>query len=190
MYGESRARAAEYWGEAYAPLDRYLIAQDAPARAQAWYRQQSPQMQANLDGFAAGINAYIAAHPDHVPAELKRVLPLSGVDVMAHAHRLMQFFYVAPMNRVMLAEAPVQAPAGGAVVPATAGGAAVPALAGGAAVAAANDGDDAAGGDGLLCCLPRSKLTFALSCRRLASTAATAPECHSNSGFAANTELR
>lgn len=46
------------------------------------------------------------------------------------------------------------------------------------------------GGDGLLCCLPRAKLTFALSCRRLASTAATAPECHSNSGFAANTELR
>lgn len=101
MYGESRARAAEYWGADYAPLDRYLIAHEAPERAQAWYKAQTPQMRANLDGFAAGINAYIAAHPDHVPAELKRVLPITGVDVMAHAHRLMQFLYVAPMSRML-----------------------------------------------------------------------------------------
>ncbi|WP_353218054.1 penicillin acylase family protein [Sandarakinorhabdus sp.] len=113
MYGESRARAAEYWGESYAPLDRYLIAHDAPARSLAWYKQQSPQMQANLDGFAAGINAYIAAHPDHVPAELKRVLPVSGVDVMAHAHRLMQFLYVAPMGRMLAAPAPAGKAASG-----------------------------------------------------------------------------
>ena len=101
MYGESRARAAEYWGADYAPLDRYLIAHDAPERGKAWYKAQTPQMRANLDGFAAGINAYIAAHPDHVPAELKRVLPISGTDVMAHAHRLMQFLYVAPMGRML-----------------------------------------------------------------------------------------
>lgn len=101
MYGESRARAAEYWGAEYAPLDRYLIAHDAPERARAWYKAQTPQMRANLDGFAAGINAYIAAHPDHVPPELKRVLPITGVDVMAHAHRLMQYLYVAPMGRML-----------------------------------------------------------------------------------------
>ncbi|WP_156255485.1 penicillin acylase family protein [Sandarakinorhabdus oryzae] len=101
MYGESRARAAEYWGADYAPLDRYLIAHDAPERARAWYKAQSPQMRANLDGFAAGINGWMAAHPDHVPAELKRVLPITGVDVMAHAHRLMQYLYVAPMGRML-----------------------------------------------------------------------------------------
>ena len=101
MYGESRARAAEYWGAEYAPLDRYLIAHDVPVRAQAWYKAQTPQMRANLDAFAAGINAWIAAHPDHVPAELKRVLPITGLDVMAHAHRLMQFLYVAPMARML-----------------------------------------------------------------------------------------
>lgn len=101
MYGESRARAAEYWGADYAPLDRYLIAHDAPARSLDWYKAQTPQMRANLDGFAAGINAYLAAHPDHVPADLSQVLPISGVDVMAHAHRLMQFLYVAPMGRML-----------------------------------------------------------------------------------------
>ncbi len=101
MYGESRAKAAEYWGPDYAALDRYLIAHDAPDRAQAWYKAQTPQMRANLDGFAAGINAFLAAHPDHVPAELTRVLPITGVDVMAHAHRLMQYLYVAPMGRML-----------------------------------------------------------------------------------------
>ena len=101
MYGESRAKAAEYWGPDHAALDRYLIAHDAPERSIAWYKAQTPQMRANLDAFAAGINAYIAAHPDHVPAELKRVLPITGVDVMAHAHRLMQYLYVAPMGRML-----------------------------------------------------------------------------------------
>ncbi|OYQ33874.1 acylase [Sandarakinorhabdus cyanobacteriorum] len=101
MYGESRARAAEYWGPEHAALDRYLIAHDVPERAQAWYKAQAPQMRANLDAFAAGINAWMAAHPDHVPAELRRVLPITGVDVMAHAHRLMQFLYVAPMGRML-----------------------------------------------------------------------------------------
>lgn len=101
MYGESRARAAEYWGAEYAPLDRYLIAHGAPERAKAWYRAQTPQMRANLDAFAAGINAWIAAHPGSIQPELKRVLPITGVDVMAHAHRLMQFLYVAPMARML-----------------------------------------------------------------------------------------
>ena len=101
IYGESRARAAEYWGAEYAALDRYLIAHDVPARAQAWYKAQTPQMRANLDAFAAGINAYVAAHPDAVPADLKRVLPITGVDVIGHAHRLMQFLYVAPMARML-----------------------------------------------------------------------------------------
>jgi acyl-homoserine-lactone acylase len=107
MYGESRARAAEYWGADYALLDRYLIAHDAPARSLAWYKAQSPQMRANLDAFAAGINAYVTDHPGAVPAELKRVLPITGVDVMAHAHRLMQYLYVAPMRRML---APPAAP--------------------------------------------------------------------------------
>jgi acyl-homoserine-lactone acylase len=101
IYGESRARAAEYWGADYAALDRYLIAHDVPERSRAWYKAQTPQMRANLDAFAAGINAWIAAHPDAVPADLKRVLPITGVDVIGHAHRLMQFLYVAPMARML-----------------------------------------------------------------------------------------
>ena len=107
MYGESRARGAEYWGAAHAAEDRWLIANDVPQRAALWFKAQSPQMRANLEAFADGINAYARAHPGAIAPEFAQVLPLSGVDIMAHAHRLMQFQYVAPRQRMLAAgEAP------------------------------------------------------------------------------------
>ena len=101
MYGESRARGAEYWGPDAEKLDRWLIANDVPERAKLWFRMQTPQMQQNLDAFAAGVNAYAAAHPDAIAPEMRQVLPLSGVDIIGHAHRLMNYNYIASENRVM-----------------------------------------------------------------------------------------
>lgn len=100
-YGESRARAAEYWGEKYEAQDKWLVANDVPARSIRWFRQQTPQMQKNLDAFAAGVNAYAAAHPDKIAPEVKVVLPLSGVDIIAHAQRLMNFGYIASDRKVL-----------------------------------------------------------------------------------------
>lgn len=101
MYGESRARGAEYWGPEGEKLDRWLIANDVPERAKAWYRAQTPQMRQNLDAFAAGVNAYATAHPDAIAPEMRQVLPLSGVDIIGHAHRLMNYNYIASESRVM-----------------------------------------------------------------------------------------
>jgi acyl-homoserine-lactone acylase len=101
MYGESRARAAEYWGEKYESQDKWLVANDVPGRSVQWFRQQTPQMQKNLEAFAAGINAYAAAHPDRIAAEVKVVLPLKGVDIIAHAQRLMNFGYIASDRKVL-----------------------------------------------------------------------------------------
>lgn len=101
MYGESRGRGAEYWGENSAVLDRWLIANDVPARSKLWFKAQTPQMQKNLAAFAAGINAYAAANPAKIAPEMQRVLPVSGVDIMGHAHRLMNYFYIASESRVM-----------------------------------------------------------------------------------------
>jgi acyl-homoserine-lactone acylase len=100
LYGESRGRAAEYWGAKYLPLDRYLAANDAWARAQDWYQQQTPEMKADFDAFAAGIDAYGKEHPEKLADEVKVVLPVSGVDVVAHWERVMQFQYIAPLTRV------------------------------------------------------------------------------------------
>lgn len=102
MLGEARARAAEYWGEKFAAQDRWLVANDVPARSATWYAQQTPQMRVDLDAFAAGINAYAVAHPDRIAPEVKQVLPISGVDIMAHAHRLMNYVYIASDQRVLV----------------------------------------------------------------------------------------
>lgn len=102
LFGEARGRAAEYWGGAdNETQDRWLVANDVPTRAVTWFRQQTPQMRADLDAFAAGINAYAAAHPDALDPAMRRVLPVSGTDVMAHAHRLMNYVYIASDRKVL-----------------------------------------------------------------------------------------
>lgn len=101
MYGESRAQAAEYWGAKYESQDKWLIANDVPERSKSWFRQQTPQMRKNLDAFAAGVNAYAAAHPDRIAPEVKVVLPLTGVDIIGHAQRLMNFGYIASDRKVL-----------------------------------------------------------------------------------------
>lgn len=101
LYGEARGRAAEYWGESFADSDRWMLANDVPRRAASWYRAESAAFRANLDAFAEGINAYAKAHPDKIDPAVKVVLPVTGEDVMAHAHRLMQFIYIAPRERTL-----------------------------------------------------------------------------------------
>lgn len=98
LYGESRARGAEYWGEKYEATSVWLLKNDVPARAKSWYDAQEPGFKANLDAFAKGMNDYAAAHADAIAPEVRVVLPVNGVDVVAHAHRLMNFVYVASPN--------------------------------------------------------------------------------------------
>ncbi len=100
LYAESRGRAAEYWGPGYAAMDRYITANDVMPRAQEWYKQQSPEMKADLDAFAAGINQFGKDHGEELSPEVRKVLPVTGVDVVAHWERVMEFQYLAPMQKV------------------------------------------------------------------------------------------
>lgn len=101
LYGEARGRAAEYWGQSEVDSDQWVLSNDIYERARIWYMREPASFRANLDGFAAGINAYAKAHPDKIDPAVRQVLPVSGVDVMAHAHRLMNYIYVAPMQATM-----------------------------------------------------------------------------------------
>jgi acyl-homoserine-lactone acylase len=105
LYGQARGRAAEYFGPAEAESDRWVLANDVYERAGDWYRQEPAAFRANLDAFAEGINAYARAHPDKLDPAVRQVLPVTGVDVMAHAHKLMNFQYVAPAQRTLGANA-------------------------------------------------------------------------------------
>jgi len=100
LYGEARGKGAEYWGPEYEETTKWLVMNDVPARAQQWYDVYSPEFRAKIDAFAEGMNAYAAAYPEAIDPELAVVLPVSGVDVVAHAHRLMNFIYVASPGRV------------------------------------------------------------------------------------------
>jgi acyl-homoserine-lactone acylase len=96
LYAEGRGRAAAYYGRDELASDRWMAINDVPGRAQAWLSEQTPAFRADLEAFAAGMNAYGAAHPGALAAEARRVLPITGADVIGYAHRLFQYVYIAP----------------------------------------------------------------------------------------------
>jgi acyl-homoserine-lactone acylase len=94
LYGQARGRASEYWGESYFESDKWVRTMGVPERAARWYDQQSPSFRKDLDAFAAGINAYASEHPDRISSDVKMVLPVSAIDVIAHAQRVIHFTFV------------------------------------------------------------------------------------------------
>ncbi len=100
LYGQARGRAAEYFGEKYLESDKYVRTMGIPARAREWYEAQNPTMRRYLDAFAAGINAYAKEHADQINDEVEQVLPVNGVDVLAHVQRVIHFTFVVDPQSV------------------------------------------------------------------------------------------
>jgi acyl-homoserine-lactone acylase len=98
LYAQARGRAAEYYGAEELKNDRWMAINDVPARARRWLAQQSPDYRANLQAFAAGISAYAATHASEMDPAARHVFPVDAADVVAHAERLFQFVYAAPMT--------------------------------------------------------------------------------------------
>ena len=94
LYGQARGRAAEYFGEKYLESDRYVRTMGIPARSREWYEAQNPTMRGYLDAFAAGINTYAKEHAAQINDEVEQVLPVDGVDVLAHVQRVIHFTFV------------------------------------------------------------------------------------------------
>ena len=83
LYGLSRGRGAEYWGEQHLQSDILIHTLDFPKRAADWYRTQDPEFKPLLDAFVKGLNDYAEAHADQVGRENAQVLPILAEDVMA-----------------------------------------------------------------------------------------------------------
>ena len=94
LYGQARGRAAEYWGKDFVESDKQARTVGIPTRAASWYGDQSDSMRRYLDAFAGGMNAYVQQHPDKISDEVKAVLPITGVDVLAHIQRLVHFTFL------------------------------------------------------------------------------------------------
>ena len=100
LYGQAQGRAAEYWGSDYADSDRWVLTNGVHERAQKWYGQQTPQFRKDLDAFAAGMTASARANDATIDQVVLKVLPLTGVDVIAHSHRLFNYIYVTSLEQV------------------------------------------------------------------------------------------
>lgn len=87
LYGLARGRAAEYWGERYAASDRMMRTVGVPQAGREGYEAQDDEFRGWLDAFADGVNAYARAHPEAIADSLEQVLPVTGADLVAHAHR-------------------------------------------------------------------------------------------------------
>jgi iron complex outermembrane receptor protein len=105
LYGQARGRAAEYWGEDNLDSDRWVQTVGIPERAQVWYEAQTPEFRHYLDAFADGVNAYAQAHPDLIEDDVEVVLPVNGIDLLAHVQRVLHFtFMLNPEQVANLAE--------------------------------------------------------------------------------------
>ncbi|HTW75900.1 MAG TPA: penicillin acylase family protein [Steroidobacteraceae bacterium] len=99
LYAEGRGRAAEYYGASELANDRWMAINDVAARSRAWLRAQTPAFRGYLQAFAAGIDAYVAAHPDSLSVQARRVFPVSALDVIAYEQHIFQYTYAAPASR-------------------------------------------------------------------------------------------
>ena len=100
LYGESRGRAAEYWGPSHLELDKWVQLNGVPELAKTWYEAQDPEFRKYLDAFARGMNDYAKAHPDAIGAEYRVVLPVTGLDVIEHPLRAVHFGYMGSRERM------------------------------------------------------------------------------------------
>lgn len=104
VYGNARGKAAEYWGPKGNPIspaannlnnDTWVWTNGIPQRGEEWLAAQRPEFRKYLDAFAAGINAYAAAHGDTLSVEAKRVLPVTTLDIITHEEKFVNFTFVA-----------------------------------------------------------------------------------------------
>lgn len=85
LYGNSRGRAAEYWGEKNIENDMMVHTMGFPAQAEKWYQLQTDEFKAYLNNFAMGINDYAATHPESIEEKNRVVLPIQPSDILQHA---------------------------------------------------------------------------------------------------------
>lgn len=85
LYGRSRGKGAEYWGEGMLQDDLLVHSLHFEELAEAWEKEQDPETKGLLDAFVNGMNAYAKAHPKAIHKENRQVLPLSRKDVNMHS---------------------------------------------------------------------------------------------------------
>jgi acyl-homoserine-lactone acylase len=108
LYGESRGRAAEYFGASNLAADKWVWTNSVPQRSQKWLDEQTPEFRSYMEAFARGINDYAAKHPEALTEESKRVLPVTALDPIEHTHRIVHFTYMGAQRLASAGRGPAE----------------------------------------------------------------------------------
>ena len=85
LYGSSRGKGAEYWGQAKFDNDMLIHTLGFDELAEVWEKNQDPEVKTIYTSFIKGMNAYAEAHPEAIAKKNKVVLPLTTKDVNMHS---------------------------------------------------------------------------------------------------------
>lgn len=85
LYGSSRGKGAEYWGEDKVQNDMLIHTLGFEELAETWEAQQDPTVKTIFNSFVDGINDYAKAHPEAIDKENEIVLPITTKDVNMHS---------------------------------------------------------------------------------------------------------
>ncbi|MGD9347610.1 MAG: acylase, partial [Candidatus Aminicenantes bacterium] len=97
-YGESRGRAAEYWGESHLRTDTIVHQVGIPERSKDWFAAQSRSYKSYIHAFTKGMNDYAAAHPETIGSEVGAVLPVTELDIMSHLQYIWHVIFIGGRN--------------------------------------------------------------------------------------------
>jgi len=87
LYAEARGEGAKFLGESALELTKHLHTMGIPALGKKYLDLLTAEEKMVMESFVAGINAYAAAHPNHIAEHLQGVLPIKTSDVNAHSLR-------------------------------------------------------------------------------------------------------
>ena len=100
LYAQARGRGAEFFGPDYLDEDKWVRTMGVPERGREWYGQQDAIEKRLIDAFVAGVNDYAAANAEHLSADARAVLPVTGSDLLAHVQRVILFHFITGPDRI------------------------------------------------------------------------------------------
>ncbi|MCB0666641.1 MAG: acylase [Saprospiraceae bacterium] len=85
LYGSSRGKSAEYWGEDNLQNDVLIHTLGFDALADIWETRQDSEIKFIYRSFIDGLNDYASAHPEAIDEDNRVVLPLTTRDLNMHS---------------------------------------------------------------------------------------------------------
>jgi acyl-homoserine-lactone acylase len=106
LYGSSRGKGAEYWGEGKLQNDILIHTLGFGELAEDWESKQDAEVKTMYSSFVNGLNAYAEAHPEAIEEKYKMVLPLTTKDLNMHSMYVIFTRFIAGNDLGLIEEWP------------------------------------------------------------------------------------